>query len=34
MRDSSLWSKDLSLEERPVSYQLEGGVKAHLGYDG
>ena len=28
MRDSSLRSKDLLLEERPVSYQLVGGVMA------
>ena len=34
MRDSSLRSKDLSLEERPVSYQLVGSVKDYQGYDG
>ena len=30
----ALWSKDLSLEERPASYQLVGEVMAHQGYDG
>ena len=26
--------KDLSVQERPMAYQLVGEVKAHQGYDG